>query len=136
MTVMVARPQYNSRHKARRTRAIAALIPGSPCPRCGEPMYATPRAALEAGLPAAYGTLHLDHIQPVMLGGADGPVQLTHARCNTSAGGYLGAVVTNARNGNPVGSSPRRRRSRTRGGYPSPGEAYPAGYRPQKYDRW
>jgi hypothetical protein len=97
MAVMVARPQYNSAHKQRRTRAIAALIPGSPCPRCSAPMYATPRAAVEAGLPPIYGTLHLDHIQPVMLGGANGPVQLCHARCNLVAGGRLGAYVTNRR---------------------------------------
>jgi hypothetical protein len=96
---MVARPQYNSRHKTRRTQAIAALIPGTPCPRCSAPMYATPRAALEAGLPPMFGELHLDHIQPVMLGGANGPVQLTHARCNLVAGGRLGAYVTNRRRG-------------------------------------
>jgi hypothetical protein len=100
MAVMVARPQYNSRHKARRTRAIAALIGGTPCPRCGQPMYATPAQAIAAGLPPGYGTLHLDHIQPVALGGRpDGPVQLTHARCNLRSGGRIGAYVTNRRRG-------------------------------------
>jgi hypothetical protein len=61
-------------------------------------MYPTPRAALEAGLPPAYGTLHLDHIQAIALGGhPDGPAQLTHAICNLRAGGKIGAYVINRR---------------------------------------
>ena len=57
---------------------------------------------MAAGLPAAFGRLHLDHVIPVAMGGANGPTQLVHERCNTQSGGLLGALVTNARNGHPV----------------------------------
>lgn len=127
----VAAPQYGNQHQLARRRAIAALRSGQPCPMCGAPMYGTPAAALAAGLLPAFGTLHLDHAVPVMMGGAGGVTRLVHARCNTWTGGLLGAVITNARAGHPVGSSARRRRRRALG---SPGA--PAQSQPRRYDWW
>nr|PZN17672.1 MAG: hypothetical protein DIU80_24105 [Chloroflexota bacterium] len=30
---------YGYQHQRARVRALAALVPGTPCPRCGQPMY-------------------------------------------------------------------------------------------------
>jgi hypothetical protein len=125
----MAAPQYGAAHRAARKAALARLVPGQRCPLCSLPMYATPAQALAAGLPRQLGLLHLDHWTPVMLGGAGGPTRLVHARCNTQTGGLLGAIVTNARNGYPVGSSPRRRRRRA----PGPLPPVPP---PVRYTRW
>ena len=72
-------PQYGAAHRARRKQAIAGLVPGTPCPVSGPPMYPTPSAAVAVGLPAAFGRLHLDHSVPVAMGGANG----AHPDCCT-----------------------------------------------------
>ena len=56
---------------------LAALVPGSRCPRCGEPMW--PR----------YQALDLDHAVPRSQGGAAGPKRLAHASCNRRHGAEL-----------------------------------------------
>jgi hypothetical protein len=73
-------------------------------------MYPTPTKATAAGLPAAFGKLHLDHQIPVSMGGTDGPVRLLHATCNLRRTGVLGAITTNAARGTPVGTGKRRRK--------------------------
>jgi hypothetical protein len=89
---------YGQAHKQRRVRAIRQLQPGEPCPECGLPMYATAGQAAAAGAPAWAGTLHLDHLVPLALGGAPGgAVRLVHGRCNTSRTGAIGARITNSR---------------------------------------
>jgi hypothetical protein len=73
-------------HAKRRRALIAALVPGTPCPLCGHPLMKDP----------AYGwlaRLQLDHETPRAMGGIDGPVRLTHAWCNMSAGGRLGTRI-------------------------------------------
>jgi uncharacterized protein YndB with AHSA1/START domain len=69
-------PQYGAAHRARRKQAIARLVPGTPCPASGPPMYPTPSAAVAVGLLAAFGRLHLDHRVPVAMGGANGATRL------------------------------------------------------------
>lgn len=60
---------YGAGHQKRRAAALAALVPGTPCSRCGGPMYRDQ-------------ALHLDHTDD-----RSGYRGLSHARCNTSAGG-------------------------------------------------
>ncbi|MGN8245284.1 HNH endonuclease [Cellulomonas soli] len=57
-----------------------------PCRRCGRPVYADSR-------------WHVGHVQDRVLGGGDSVSNQwpEHERCNTSAGGKLGAAITNAR---------------------------------------
>lgn len=72
-------PQYGAAHRARRKQAIARLVPGTPCPVSGPPIYPTPSAAVAVGLPASFGRLHIDHSVPVAMGGANGVTRLLHA---------------------------------------------------------
>jgi hypothetical protein len=78
-------PQYGAAHRARRKQAIARLVPGTPCPVSGPPMYPTPSAAVAVGLPATFGRLNLDHSVPVAMGGANGATRLLHATVCHSA---------------------------------------------------
>lgn len=57
-----------------------------PCRRCGKPVTTTMR-------------WHVGHILDRALGGTDDPANQwpEHEACNTSAGGKLGAAITNAR---------------------------------------
>ena len=73
-------------HQLDRRAAMAALIPGSPCPRCGMPMFKTERQALSRSCPPWMGRLDLDHVVPRLYGGGKGPKVLSHAKCNRSAG--------------------------------------------------
>lgn len=68
---------YGSAHRRARATALQALREGEPCHFCGRPMYRTQR-------------LQLDHVVPVVLGGARGTRQLVHGVCNESAGAALG----------------------------------------------
>jgi hypothetical protein len=61
---------YGNRHKVASQAARAALVDGTPCARCGEPMYRSQRIALD----------HADDDRSTYLG-------LSHARCNDRAGG-------------------------------------------------
>lgn len=73
---------YGSQHRARRKQLLAALaeIGAAPCPRCGQAM--TPEMEL-----------HLDHSNPAAKQyGQPGDV-LTHAKCNTAAGGRLSQAI-------------------------------------------
>ena len=79
----MALKQYGYAHQQRRARALAALIDGTACPICGQPMYRS-MARL----------LHLDHEVPVYQGGASGPVRLVHGWCNLSRGGKAGNKIT------------------------------------------
>jgi 5-methylcytosine-specific restriction endonuclease McrA len=64
-------------HQRLRAALLAALVPGSRCPRCGEPMW------------ARYQALDLDHAVPRSQGGAAGPSRLAHASCNRRHGAQL-----------------------------------------------
>ena len=69
---------------SRKARAIVRAMLPAPCTRCGEPVTEDME-------------WHADHVQEAAFGGEDrasnyGPA---HARCNTSAGGRIGAAMTN-----------------------------------------
>ena len=67
---------YGQAHQQARARLLAALIPGTPCRRCGHPMY--PWQKLDAGHP---DNAPARTRQP--------PDALEHATCNRAAGGRL-----------------------------------------------
>lgn len=89
------------KHQLARARLVAALVDGTPCPRrsiCGGlPMFATPAAAAAAGLPPKLWKLDADHVIPRALGGANGPLVLSHAHCDKAAGAALGNKLRAAR---------------------------------------
>jgi hypothetical protein len=64
-------------HQRLRRTLLATLVPGSRCPRCGEPMW--PR----------FQALDLDHAVPRSQGGAGGPSRLCHSTCNRRHGAQL-----------------------------------------------
>lgn len=72
---MSANP-YGRKHATKREAAIEALVPGTPCPFCGYPMF-------------KHQDLDLDHVTPVKYGGANGKTRLAHSHCNRSAGAKL-----------------------------------------------
>jgi hypothetical protein len=81
---------YDSQHKATRARLLAALAraerahkPAPPCPRCGLGM--TTDQELQAG-----------HTLDRALHPGSKADRLEHATCNLSAGGRLGAAITNS----------------------------------------
>lgn len=63
---------YGYEHQQARAEALRALVPGDPCPFCGEGMAPTMR-------------LDYDHYPPLALGGG-GVRRLAHASCNRRAG--------------------------------------------------
>lgn len=73
---------YGGEHQKARTRALAQLEEGTPCPFCGRPMY--PEQELD-----------YDHTVPLAQGGQDSPRRLSHSSCNRRAGGRLGAALRN-----------------------------------------
>jgi hypothetical protein len=73
----MGKPQYGYEHRKDRTRAIDAMVNGSPCPRCNRPMYKWQR-------------LQLGHVISVAMGGSNGPTRIEHGTCNESAGARLG----------------------------------------------
>jgi hypothetical protein len=74
---------YGSEHQKARRAALAELVPGEPCPFCGQPMLACMK-------------LDFDHSTPLVFGG-DGPRRLAHASCNRRAGVRLGNRLRSAR---------------------------------------
>jgi len=62
-----------SSHVRDKKRLKAQLRDGTPCWRCGQPMYSSQ-------------DLDRDHITDRARGGADGPAVLAHASCNRAAG--------------------------------------------------
>lgn len=85
-------------HQKRRAAALRALCDGDACRLCGRPMF--------------HGQdLDLDHVAPRVLGGHDGPTELTHATCNRAAGGRLAGARRRARRsvqGTPTKPRPSR----------------------------
>lgn len=73
-------------HQKARAQAVIALKDGTPCPRCGQPMWRNQARYLD-----------LDHIIPRSMGGGDGPKVLTHRRCNRRAGQRITAMILRAR---------------------------------------
>lgn len=65
-------------HQQARAAALRALVPGTPCPFCGDPMFAEQQ-------------LDYDHAVPRALGGHNGPRRLAHSSCNRKAGRLLQA---------------------------------------------
>lgn len=86
--------------KVRRARAYWRPRLPLPCRRCGKPVLATP----ESGW-------HVGHIIDRALGGTDHLSNQwpEHNGCNTSAGGKIGARITNARRARPRILSERER---------------------------
>jgi hypothetical protein len=82
---MAAERCNTAAHKAARRRALAVFRPGTPCPRCGAPMW-------------PWQPLDLGHAVDRWRGGTitDG-VRLEHRSCNRSAGGALATPVRLAR---------------------------------------
>ena len=75
--------KWGGRRSTNARAIVTRMLPG-PCTRCG-------------GLVTPEMDWHADHLQERGLGGADvasnyGPA---HAKCNTSAGGKIGAAITN-----------------------------------------
>jgi 5-methylcytosine-specific restriction endonuclease McrA len=64
-------------HQADKRTLKAALQDGTPCWRCGQPMY-------------RWQKLDRDHIIDRVNGGTDGPAVLAHEHCNRSAGARMG----------------------------------------------
>lgn len=81
--------RYDRRHERARAAAVRAWRPGDACPRCG----------LEIN--PAFDDLHLDHDEH------GGYLGLSHAGCNTRAGGLKSAAR--------AGKRPRERRCRVCG---------------------
>ena len=73
-----------AKHQADRKRLLARLRDGTPCPRCGQPMYRWQR-------------LDRDHVVDRALGGTDGPAVLSHQHCNRSAGARMGNQMRGTR---------------------------------------
>jgi hypothetical protein len=82
-------------HQKERKRQLQELArhPGTPCHRCGRPMY-------------VWQKLDLDHLVARALGG-QGPRRLAHARCNRQAGQHLGHQLRRRT------TTPRRATTRT-----------------------
>lgn len=59
------------------------LREGTPCPRCGNPMYKQQK-------------LDVGHVVDAALGGAYGPRRYEHTSCNRSAGAQLGQRIKRA----------------------------------------
>lgn len=64
-------------HQKDKKRLLAELRDGSPCWRCGQPMF-------------RWQKLDRDHLIDRSVGGANGPAVLAHASCNRSAGATFG----------------------------------------------
>ena len=85
-------------HASTKARArVRAMLP-APCSRCG-------------GLVTDEMDWHADHIQERAQGGADSPDNYApaHAHCNTSAGGRIGAAITNGTRVTPAPITRERR---------------------------
>lgn len=98
----MAKPQYGNQHQRDREIALSMLVPGTPCHYCLRPMYVWQR-------------LDLDHLIPVVNGGANGPKRLAHSRCNRSNGASIGNRIRAIRNRNASGNGGDRA-SNGRGG--------------------
>ena len=77
-------PRLRGRALQRQRAAMAKTLP-CPCYRCGQMVEQWQR-------------WHIDHVTPVAHGGANGPVTISHAWCNMSAGG---GKVRRSRNAAP-----------------------------------
>jgi 5-methylcytosine-specific restriction endonuclease McrA len=66
---------YGHQHQQRRARLLAALVDGTLCPYCGEPMHSTDE-------------LDADHSVPLVHGGQAAD-RLAHRKCNREAGSAL-----------------------------------------------
>ena len=73
-------------HQKERARQVMALQDGTPCPRCGRPMWRRYARLLD-----------LDHVIPRHFGGTDGPKVLAHRRCNRAAGARITNKIKQAR---------------------------------------
>lgn len=51
---------------------------------------------------------HVGHVKALAQGGSIGEYGPAHAKCNTSAGGKLGAAITNAKRGAVTKGRPSR----------------------------
>jgi hypothetical protein len=85
---MTGKRYGGSKARAMRARCRAIIVAhggAAPCRRCGRPVTL---AAYDAG-----------HIDDRYAGGADDPANAwpEHPRCNRSAGGKVGAAITNAK---------------------------------------
>jgi hypothetical protein len=75
----VSSPAHRTADYRRRRAALAAALAAAgviPCGICGKPVTARDR-------------WDANHANPVAHGGADGPLEVTHARCNRKAGGGI-----------------------------------------------
>ena len=92
---------WSRAHKRARAIAIATMVDGTPCPFCKLPMRKTQR-------------LDYDHVIPIMFGGIDGPMRLSHSHCNRSVGASAGNRMRRANYTNrPKGLLYARKRNGT-----------------------
>jgi len=77
--------RYGTAQDQARAAALASLAPGTRCPRCGWPMYATWQEARGSRLPRKLWHLDLGH-WPGLAHGGPQQLRLEHAYCNRRAG--------------------------------------------------
>jgi hypothetical protein len=75
---------WSRAHKTARANAIKVMVNGTRCPFCRMPMYKT-------------DALDYDHTIPIVMGGIDGPMRLSHSHCNRSSGASIGNRLRRAR---------------------------------------
>jgi len=81
----MAAPQYSGPWQHIRRALIASgYWIGTPCPRCGEPLWPGQR-------------LQLGHVIDVAAGGMGGPVRIEHGSCNEAAGARAGSARRKAK---------------------------------------
>lgn len=86
---------YGWQHQQARAKALRNLVPGTPCPFCGEPMFKDMR-------------LDYDHHPPIALAGPGGERRLSHAACNRRAGQAIAQQLIRARKQQTNATQPRR----------------------------
>lgn len=81
----IVQAKWGGRRSTEARKRCRAMLP-HPCRKCGGEILPTdPESSWHAG-----------HRDDRAAGGTDDGIEPEHARCNTSAGGKLGAAITNA----------------------------------------
>lgn len=83
--VRIVQAKWGGRQSTKARALCRAMLPHA-CRRCGNPILPTdPESSWHAG-----------HREDRAAGGTEDGIEPEHAKCNTSAGGKLGASITNS----------------------------------------